>query len=145
MIAIPTRKDVIPIEIEATIDVAMQTNAQTDLKARGRTASATAALSLPGQIQIPQWSFRRDLTRRGAGERTILRRRRWRGFCRLCLGSVVLVGTLLSHCLPHCFHSCFSHYSPIGYPIASPIGFLFNLFFFLFTFLTTPHDTKRRH
>jgi hypothetical protein len=124
--AIPTRKDVIPIEIEATIDVAMQTNAQMDLKGRGRTASATVALSLPGQIQIPQWSFRLGLMRRGARERAILRRRHWRGFCSLCSGSVVFgwhfASPFDSHCKAHC------KALPLLL-ITSPLKFLFNPFF----------------
>ena len=127
----------IPIEIEATIDAAMQTNDQTDPKALGLIASDTAALSLQTRTRILQLSFRRGLTRRGAERRAILRRKRWRGFCSLCSGSGGFGWHFASpHCLPyHFFHwySIASHWS------------LFNFFFFLFfpRFLTTP--MIRRH
>lgn len=131
-------RDVIPIEIEATIDAAMQTNAQMVPKAQARTASATAAPSLPDQTQIPQWSFRRGSTRRGAGKMAILRRRPWRGFCSLCLGSVVSGWHIASPLLPHCFPLA----GPIASHIVSPIGFLCNFFFPFTRFLTTPIMTR---
>ena len=146
-------RDVISTEtktvIEATIDAALQTNDQTVLKDPGLTASATVAPSLQGQTQIPQWSFRRGSTRRGAGERAILRRRRWRRFCRLCSGSVVFGWHFASPLLALFLSSLLGpSVSLLTGLLALPLGFLSNSFwiFFLFTrFLTTPHDTKRRH